>query len=259
MLTALLSAKGSPGVTTTALALAATWPGSVLVAECDLAGGDIRAGLFGGTLEQPSGGLLDLALAARRSISADDVISRCSPMPLGRDALLLPGIEGPAQREVVSASMAPIAKAFGELETIPKPYDLIADCGRVSDRLPVELLRRCDAIVAVLRPSLGAVHHLRELIDLMGEFLPEFPSEAFGVAVVGDRPYPPREVAEALDRPMLGSLPLDVGTASTLRGESTPSRSFARAPLIRAAGVMAQSLKSLPRLALAPAHVGGVA
>lgn len=258
MLTALLSAKGSPGVTTTAVALAAAWPNPVLVAECDLAGGDVSAGLFGGALEQRSGGLLDLALAARRTISTDDVISRSVPMPIGSDALLLPGIQGPAQRAIVSESIAPITEVFRELEAIPEHYDVISDCGRVSDHLPVELLRRCDAIVAVLRPSLGAVHHLRELIVLMREALPDFPGEALGVAVVGDRPYPPIEVAEALERPLLGALPLDVGAASTLRGEGMPSRSFARAPLLRAAAALARTLRAQTRLAVAPAHAGGL-
>ena len=42
-LVALVSAKGSPGVTTTALALAGTWPENrrVLLAELDPAGGDL--------------------------------------------------------------------------------------------------------------------------------------------------------------------------------------------------------------------------
>ena len=41
---ALTSPGGSPGVTTAALALAFTWPGSVIVAECDPAGGAVLAG-----------------------------------------------------------------------------------------------------------------------------------------------------------------------------------------------------------------------
>jgi len=43
-----LAAAKSAGVTTSALALAGVWPGPVLLAECDPAGGDINAGLLRG-------------------------------------------------------------------------------------------------------------------------------------------------------------------------------------------------------------------
>ena len=41
MLIAVAADKGAPGVTTTAVTLAAVWPRPVLLAECDPAGGDI--------------------------------------------------------------------------------------------------------------------------------------------------------------------------------------------------------------------------
>ncbi len=71
---ALVSAKGSPGVTTTALALSHAWPEvhperRVLIAECDAAGGDIATGYLRGTLDD-SRGLL--ALSAQRSDDAVD-------------------------------------------------------------------------------------------------------------------------------------------------------------------------------------------
>jgi hypothetical protein len=69
------SAKGSPGVTTTALALATVWPRQVLLAECDPVGGDIVAGFLRAAVP-PSGGLLDVALAARRGLTPEDVVRR---------------------------------------------------------------------------------------------------------------------------------------------------------------------------------------
>ena len=47
---ALISAGGSPGVTTSALALTLGWPSRVILAECDPSVGDILAGLFDGHL-----------------------------------------------------------------------------------------------------------------------------------------------------------------------------------------------------------------
>jgi hypothetical protein len=46
VLLALCSAKGSPGVTVSGLALTLTWPAPVLLAECDPAGGDLAAGFL---------------------------------------------------------------------------------------------------------------------------------------------------------------------------------------------------------------------
>ena len=64
----LVSPGGSPGVTTTGLALALAWPRKVVLAECDPAGGAVLAGLWRG---QPpacagSAGLVRYALLARQ-------------------------------------------------------------------------------------------------------------------------------------------------------------------------------------------------
>lgn len=66
MLVALCSFKGSPGVTTSALAMAACSPSGVqpIVVECDPAGGDI----FARFRLEPVPGLVSLAAAARRSV-----------------------------------------------------------------------------------------------------------------------------------------------------------------------------------------------
>ncbi len=72
---ALASAKGSPGVTTTALALAAVWPRRVLVADCDPSGGDLA-----GWLGQPSTpGLVTLGPLARRGLGPAEVWAQTQP------------------------------------------------------------------------------------------------------------------------------------------------------------------------------------
>ena len=63
---ALVSAGGSPGVTTAAITLALTWPSPVIVAECDPSGGDVLAGLLAGHV--PAGpGLMEHAIEAGRN------------------------------------------------------------------------------------------------------------------------------------------------------------------------------------------------
>ena len=67
----LVSAAGSPGVTTSALALALGWPRPVVVVEADPTGGSaVLAGYFRGATA-PAGGLLDLVWAERESRLAE--------------------------------------------------------------------------------------------------------------------------------------------------------------------------------------------
>ena len=70
-LIALASIKGSPGVTTAATALAASWPESrqVLLVEADPFGGDLAPRYA----MAPSGGLSSLFAAARRTLAPEDV------------------------------------------------------------------------------------------------------------------------------------------------------------------------------------------
>ena len=65
---ALASAAGSPGVTTSALGLALTWPRPVLLIEADPTGGSaMLAGFFRGTTAHTAG-LIDLAWAHREGL-----------------------------------------------------------------------------------------------------------------------------------------------------------------------------------------------
>ncbi len=78
-----LSAKGSPGVTTTALLAAALWPRPALLLEADPAGGDVAARVpaADGGLLDTSRGLLPLLTAARRGLDAAPSWSSRSPSP----------------------------------------------------------------------------------------------------------------------------------------------------------------------------------
>ena len=70
---ALASASGSPGVTTTALAMALLWPRPVLLVEADPTGGSgLLAGYFRGTREYGAG-LIELALSPTGISDALDV------------------------------------------------------------------------------------------------------------------------------------------------------------------------------------------
>ncbi|HWF81371.1 MAG TPA: hypothetical protein VN695_12380, partial [Streptosporangiaceae bacterium] len=95
---ALISPGGSPGVTTTALAMALTWPKPVVVAECDSSGGDILAGLFAGHVKAPRG-LLSVAFEAGRGPSAiaAELSSQLVPLDDTGNRTFLAGISDPRQ------------------------------------------------------------------------------------------------------------------------------------------------------------------
>src|ERR1700716_52006 len=81
-LIAIAADKGSPGVPTACVALAAVWPRRVLLAETDPAGGDLvyrSAAAHGGVLD-PNTGLLSLAATARRGLAAEQLWDHAQPL-----------------------------------------------------------------------------------------------------------------------------------------------------------------------------------
>src|ERR1700678_1611649 len=110
---ALISPGGSPGATTSALALALTWPRPVIVAECDPGGGDILAGLFAGHLPAPRG-LLGVAFEASRGPTAITAELNTQLVPLDDTGVrrLLAGISDPRQAPGLSPVWPAIATAL---------------------------------------------------------------------------------------------------------------------------------------------------
>jgi MinD-like ATPase involved in chromosome partitioning or flagellar assembly len=246
-LIALASAKGSPGVTTTALALAAVWPRAVLLAECDPAGGDTAAGFLRAQAE-PSSTLLDVALAARRGLSPGDVLAHCLRLSADDRFALLPGVSDPAH--VASASLAwrQVAATFRALSNT-QARDVLADCGRLNARgSPVDLLARCDLIVIVLRPRLHQVHQAKQHVEMLRRDLSDGGGDSgerrFGLLLVGDGPYSRGEVRNSLGMPVLGVLPVDNRSAAVFSDGAARGRWLDRSRLVRAARRVATSVRS---------------
>src|SRR5215475_15958417 len=101
---ALMSASGSPGVTTTAIALALTWPAAAIVAECDPSGGDVLAGVLAGHVPARQG-LIEHAIEAGRGRWAADVdlAAQLVPLDAGQTKKVLPGLSDPRQAAGVAA------------------------------------------------------------------------------------------------------------------------------------------------------------
>jgi hypothetical protein len=153
--------KGAPGVTTTALALAAVWPRPVLLAECDPAGGDLVYRLpaaDGGRLD-PRRGVLSLAVAARRGMQSNQVWEQTQKLHGGLDVLT--GVTNAEQGAGLNLLWGPVGKMLAGLSHA----DVIADCGRIGvDGPHYDLLAEATLVVLITRPVLGEIIRLRDRV-----------------------------------------------------------------------------------------------
>jgi hypothetical protein len=163
MLAVLFSAKGSPGVTSAALVLAAAWPRPVVLLEADPSGGDLayrcRSASGGPLSTSPS--ILGFVSAARK----DRVTSlRGWTQRLGCGVDVVPGINVPSQARGMADLWAPLTSAARSSD-----IDVIVDVGRLGRDSPTAaLVDVADVQGAVLTPTLDSVMHTRELLKDIG-------------------------------------------------------------------------------------------
>jgi hypothetical protein len=150
--------KGAPGVTTTALALAAVWPRPVLLAECDPSGGDLvyRFPAAHGSSLDPRRGLLTLAVAARRGLQPGQLWEHTQKMA-GLDVLT--GVTNAEQGAGLGTLWGPLGGLFAAMSG----GDVIADCGRLgADGPQYDMLAQAAVVLLVTRPNPGDVIRLRD-------------------------------------------------------------------------------------------------
>jgi hypothetical protein len=179
-LIAIAADKGAPGVTTTALALAAVWPRPVLLAECDPAGGDLvyRFPDMNSAPLDPRRGMLSLAVAARRGGRPEQVWEHTQKLYGGLDVLT--GVTNAEQGSGLHLLWGPMGKL---LAAVPQA-DVIADCGRIgADGPHYDLLAESSALMLITRPEMGEVIRLRDRIGSIAAGLDKRGRRGFRVAV----------------------------------------------------------------------------
>lgn len=186
-LIAIAADKGSPGVTTAAVALAAVWPRRVLLAEADPAGGDLvyrAAGAHGGVLN-PNSGLLSLAATARHGLAAEQLWDHAQPLVGGLDVLV--GLGGAEQAAGLAGLWPMLGQAFAMLAQSPNgAADVIADCGRIGPESPtLELFPHAALVLLVSRT---APEQLARVRDRAGALSAKLHGSQRGAAALG---YPP--------------------------------------------------------------------
>lgn len=242
---ALVSAKGSPGVTTAALAAALSWHRRLVLAECDPAGGSILAGYLGGALDGPRG-LGELAVGELRDGNLDtafwsQLVDLDAPK---RERLLLPGVVDPAQAGSVIPLWQRFADFFTGLENGVPPYDVLVDCGRLHvPGPPWPLLRAAAVVLLVTRAHLPDLSATRATARAVERDLTEHrvPPGTLRLLVVGDG-HATSEISKSLRLPVIARLPHDPRTAEVLSLGGTVR---AGRPLMRAAGALEVPIRAL--------------
>ncbi|MEV7525043.1 hypothetical protein [Streptomyces sp. NPDC091371] len=163
-LIALAADKGSPGVTTTAVALSAVWPRRALLAEADAAGGDLvyrGSAAHGGPLN-PNTGMLSIAATARRGLAADQLWDHAQTMSGGLDVLV--GLGSSEQSAGLVGQWPLLGRAFATLAESPHaPADVIADCGRIGGDGPaLELFAHASLVLLVARTQPESIARVRD-------------------------------------------------------------------------------------------------
>ena len=159
MLISFCSVKGSPGVTSTALAAAAVWPRPVMLLEADPAGGDLAYRCISAAGGPPPAGksLLTLAAGVRGgSVSPRTVAEHAQMLACG--VHLVQGVTSPAQARGLGSLWAEVAEAVRGSEV-----DVIVDLGRLDrSSVTMPIAQVSDFLVPVAAASLESVMHLRD-------------------------------------------------------------------------------------------------
>ena len=245
---ALASAKGSPGTTIAAMALATVWPTDPVLADVDPSGGDLtwRCRTPDGEPLDTNRGLLSLGASVRRGAHEAALEEHLQEVSGGVEVLA--GVDSASQ-------VAGLGAAWGQLPTVFRGYhaDVLADCGRVvpgSASLPV--LQRADAVLFVVRPGIEGVAHLRDRLKSLRDTIDVGGLEGPPVGVAAVTSYRDTRSApdlqqlldsERIEARVLGVLADDAKTADALRGVGYARSS--RSLLIRSAAELAGRLTGL--------------
>ncbi|MEQ4720953.1 hypothetical protein [Nonomuraea sp. B19D2] len=239
---ALMSPGGSPGVTTTALALTYAWEGRALLAECDPQGGAVLRGFLAGSMEERDCGLLELALAAAHD--PDPAILWQHVIALDQEArnwLLLPGLRDPRHLVQLEGAWDTVA---GLLKAAQGTADVVLDMGQIGRYdTPMSLIAACDLVVMLVHPTLRHVSQARPRLDALGHQVGS--DVAVGLCAVGNGPYTLKEISKALfGLPVLAWIPNDPKSAAVLSDGIRAKRSFHRSALMRGTRQLGSAMRS---------------
>ncbi|MBC7593427.1 MAG: hypothetical protein H7288_05745 [Kineosporiaceae bacterium] len=159
MIVALFTAKGSPGATSSALALTAVWSRPAVLLDADPSGSDLvyRCATVGGGPVAAVPNILGLASSLRgdRSTQVESWTQR-----LGCGVDLVAGVTSPGQARGMADLWPSVASAATASEV-----DVIVDLGRLHRQSPtVALVAAAALVIPVLAATLSSLTHTREVL-----------------------------------------------------------------------------------------------
>lgn len=244
------SPGGAPGASTTALGMALSWPGRVLLAECDPMGRRVLPGFMTDRLAGPPGpGVLGLAMAVQADPTAPvSVQEYVLPMVEDGSVELLHGIRDPRHAPQLAALWGPLAQAL-----VTRDGDVVADLGRIGGvETPLGLLKAADAVVMLLKPTLAQIDaagpRLESLRDVVGDRV------TVALGLVADGTYTASEIERVLKAPVLAELPCSPNEARVLSDGAPPRMTFRTSLLVRSLDGLGRRL----RKAVADSGAAGV-
>lgn len=244
-LIALMSANGSPGVTTSALGLALSWPRPVVLVDADPTGSRaIPAGYFKGAQLPTDHTVVDLAVSHRQGTLAEDLPKMLTSIPES-PARLLAGPLNHFQARALDGLWEPLAAVFKSLERTGQ--DVIVDVGRLGlESFAMKLATQADQALLTTRTNLPALVAASSWAATLREsFAKAGGLDSLGVLVVGEKqPYSNNEVAKVLGRPVMASLAWDPGAAAVYSEGASRGRKFDSAPLNKSLRAAVQGIQS---------------
>lgn len=229
---AFASIKGSPGVTTAATAVAASWPTRrrVLLVEADPFGGDLAPR----HAVSVTGGLASLFAAARRTLTPDAVWEHVHQLPGGLPVLF--GLTNVHQAVANEKLWPQVAEALSHLDA-----DVVVDAGRLLPQFAGgirDVLERAGALVVLCEPTLEAIVHLR---DALPGLVAEMRSRRLLVVPTGSVGYSSEEIGKTLQIEVGPSMPHDPNAAAALANKRS-TRKLERTRLLRWAATVVTAL-----------------
>ncbi|WP_052373024.1 chromosome partitioning protein [Amycolatopsis taiwanensis] len=235
MLVVVVSVKGSPGVTTFSIALAARWPASAraLLVEADPSGGDVGVRFSLGSA--PS--LVSLAAAARRSDDPALLWQHAQALPGG-----LPVVTAPPDADRARAALSALTDPTSGARVLRVPANapdaaVIVDCGRIDTGSPaMPVVRSADAMILLTRAHADDLAHLARRLPTLGRWTPH------PVMLLVGQGYSSTEVARELGVQPLGRIPDDPRGAAVLCGRPSALRWGRSGPAHSALGQLAHKV-----------------
>jgi len=223
-LVVLMSASGSPGVTTSALGLALTWDRQVMLVEADPTGGSaIAAGYLRGAVVPPES-MIELALAQQDGAVLRRLPAVSAALP-GTQVQWVAGTRSHEQARSLVPLWDPLAGAFRTLDSTS--MDVIVDAGRLGlYGSPGPVIESADLALLVIRSDLVSLAGARSWAEtLRDRFARNGASNSLGVLLVGaGDPFRAPEVARVLRLPVVSTVSFERDQAAVLSHGAQPPR-----------------------------------